>query len=465
MEMILSLATVALMALYLGLGVIGALLAWRRRGLWRVAGAVLALQAALALAAQVALSILSPGIGEPFIRIRLFDLLAQVGGGLLVVGAVAGALVIAWRGLERRVMPGRPAWPAVAGLLLVLPVVAAGAMYAMVRASTPERERERDPNRRELTLAQGFAWSLYAQSKEWDNPTVMTFGPDGKLYVGDINGSIWVVSDARDGKSAATITRLADGFQLLLGLAWHDGELFVASQGKIEALRDANRDGTFDQRRTVVEGLPAMILRPHSNNSITFGPDGRLYFGVGATTAAEHEPYELAASVLSVKPDGSDLKVFARGFGNTFAVAFNREGQMFGGDNSSGADPDEFNHIAEGEHYGFPYFAGDPPKRGGTNAPLLTFPPHSSPTGLSFYTGATFPTEYRDSAFITLWARGEIQRIEVARTSGGAYLSRATPFASGFLYPIGVVTGPDGNLYVADFGTSAIYKIVYTGRL
>jgi len=26
-----------------------------------------------------------------------------------------------------------------------------------------------------------------------------------------------------------------------------------------------------------------------------------------------------------------------------------------------------------------------------------------------------------------------------------------------------VITGPDGNLYIADFGTSAIYRITYNG--
>ena len=40
-----------------------------------------------------------------------------------------------------------------------------------------------------------------------------------------------------------------------------------------------------------------MILKPHSNNGIAFGPDGRLYFGVGSTTNAEFETNNLAASI------------------------------------------------------------------------------------------------------------------------------------------------------------------------
>jgi glucose/arabinose dehydrogenase len=459
MTTLLSLTTLALFTLYGGLLISGVLLATRRG--WRVAGITLVLLTSLALAAQVALSVLSPGIGEPFIRIDLGELLTQAGAGLLVVGAVAALL---WRGLPRfwRWLSGRRRpGPIVAGMLALLPIVAGLTMYGMVYAGTPARERERDPLKREIVLPEGFSWSVFASSTEWDNPTVMAFSPDGRLFVGDISGALWVV-DGRPGGPAPAISKLEEGYQLLLGLAWRDDELFVASQGKIEALRDADGDGRFEQRRTVVQDLPAMVLRPHSNNSITFGPDGRLYFGVGSTSDGEVEQHPLAAAILSVNPDGSDLRVFARGFGNPFAVAFNSEGQLFGGDNSVRDEPDEFNHIVEGGHYGFPYYFGDPPD-GGTTGALATFPAHSAPTGVSFYSGDNFPAEYRDNAILALWARGELQRIEVAQTTAGAYLSRVTTFGSGFLYPIGAVTGPDGALYVADFGTSAIYRISYNG--
>jgi glucose/arabinose dehydrogenase len=446
-----------LLGLYAAAAVSGGLLAVRGRGWWRVAGALLLLEALLALGAQVALSTLSPGLGEPYIRVALAQTLTLALGGAAALAAATGLVVagVRWGRQQRR--------RGAVALLVTLPLLAAAAMAAMVFASTPERERERDPLRRQISLPPGFSANIYARSSEWDNPTVMAFGPDGKLYVGDINGGLWVVSQPGGPDTPATIRKLAANFTLLLGLVWHDGELFVASQGKIEALRDSNGDGSFEQRRLVVGDLPAMVLRPHSNNSLTFGPDGRLYFGVGSTTNGDYEPNPLAASVLSVRPDGSDLRVFARGFGNTFAVAFNRDGAMFGGDNSNGQEPDEFNQIEEGGHYGYPYFYGDPPKNNGTIGALVTFPAHSAPTGVAFYSGTRFPVTFQDNAFLTLWATGELRRVEVARTAGGAYLARATTFASGFLNPVGVVVGPDGDLYVADFGTSAIYRITYQG--
>jgi putative membrane-bound dehydrogenase-like protein len=471
--MLLTFATLAVLAFCISVGVAGVALLRRARGAWRAVGAVLLAQALLATAALVALSTIPFGIGEPLIRVPFRDILIQVLGSAVAIGGVAGLVYLVARRAGARLAQQPGPSPraggrrlAAAGLLVVVPLVAAASMAGLVRASTPERERERDPNKRPITLSPGFASNVFVQGT-MDNPTTIVFGPDNKLYIADISGAIWVAEDANQDGAAETIKPFADGFSLLVGLAWHAGELYTASSGKIEALRDSDGDGRADQRRLVVGDLPSLVLKPHSNNGLAFGADGRLYFGVGSTTEGQIEDNPLAAAILSVKPDGSDLKAFARGLGNTFDVAFNSSGALFGGDNSPGGeedgeDPaDEFNYLVEGEHYGYPYFYGDPPKNNGTRGALVTFPAHSSPTGVSFYSGDTFPALYHDNAFITLWNRGEVARVELARTSGGDYLARSTTFGRGFLYPIDTATGPDGNLYVADFGTSAIYRITY----
>lgn len=461
--MLLSFATLALLTLYIGLGIGGGLL-FRQGGGWRIVGILLIAQAFLAFAAQVTLSMLPFGIGEPLIRVPLQELVLQM---LIIVSAISliTLLVIAGIRFSARLQKPVQRRTAITGLLILLPLIASASMFGMVQASLPERERERDPSKREIVLHPDFSWSIYAQGT-MDNPTSITFGPEGELYIADIDGNLWIARDDNNDYVVDSITEWASGFNLLVGVAWFEDELYTASSGKIEALRDTDGDDVADQRRLIVDELPSLLLRPHSNNGIVFGPDNRLYFGVGSTTNGEFETQELAATVLSVNPDGSDLRVFARGFGNTFDVAFNQDGELFGGDNSpmggDGAElPDEFNHIVEGQHYGYPYFYGDQPENGGTRAPLTSFPAHSAPTGLTFYSGDQYPPEYRDNAFVTLWNNGQIERVEVAQTAGGAYLSRTTTFGSGFLYPIDAVTGPDGNLYIADFGTSAIYRITH----
>jgi glucose/arabinose dehydrogenase len=451
--MIFTLSAV-LMALWGATIALGIAMLARRRF---VLGALLVAEGALAIAVQYALSTIPVGIGEPLLRIPRNEFLIAAGIGA-VVFVVTLVLLLTRRDIAATAFKRKGA--AIA-LPLVVPLVAAGALWGTSQLSIPERERERDAGKRSIELPAGFTANIYAQGIP-DNPTTMAFAPGGRLYIADINGTIWHGDEIAGQNKLGPLTKFADGFNLLTGLAWRDGELYVSSAGKVEALRDTNGDGEADSRRTLVDNLPALILMPHSNNSLTFGPDGRLYFGVGSTSDGGRETRQYAASILSVSPDGGDVRVVATGFGNPFEMAFNQSGDLFSGDNQGLASPDgapppdELNFIVPGGEY-------DDLDLNNPNArePIVQFPPHSTPTGLTFYTGNTYPPEYLDNAFAALWTRGEVARIVLNKTPQGNYAASPSVWGSGFLYPIDVVNGPDGNLYIADFGTSVIYRVTY----
>jgi hypothetical protein len=177
--MLLSFATLAVLAFCISAGVVGALLLWHRRAGGRVIGGVLLAQALLATSALVVLCTLPFGIGEPLIRVPFRDILVQTLGSAAVIGGVAALVYLIARAASTRLVPkhgpgekhlGRRL--AVVGLLIAVPLVAAGSMAGLVRASTPERERERDPNKRPITLSSGFASNVFVQGT-MDNPTIM----------------------------------------------------------------------------------------------------------------------------------------------------------------------------------------------------------------------------------------------------------------------------------------------------
>lgn len=460
--MLLSAISLILLTFLMAAGVVGLRLALDARGRRRMVGVALVIQALLFGALQVLLSTV-PLLGlTPSIPVDLGATLAGAGGTLLAIGLGAGLAWALWAGLRRRAERGRGP---LAAALLAVPLIGSLGLAGLWQLSTPERVRERDPNLRAIQVPAGFRSQVFVQGTI-DNPTSLAFGPADELYIGDIAGGIWVARDADGDGVADGLRPFADGFRFLTGLAWHQGELYVASQGKVEALRDTNGDGSADARRLVVDGLPSMVYIPHTNNALAFGPDGRLYFGVGSTSGGETESNPLAAGILSVNPDGSGLQVYARGLSNSFDVAFNAAGDMFAADNQPGAEAsgnagDELNQIVEGAHYGYPYYYGDAPDPGTTRAPIASFPPHSSPNGLTFYNAGQFPADYADNLFIALWSTGEVYRVEMAKTAAGAYLTRSASFAQGFVYPLDVIVGPDGSLYVADFGTSAVYRISF----
>lgn len=403
--------------------------------------------------------------GEEILHTGLTPLLVTVGIVLLSLGLT----VVLIFGLVRGVnwLLHRRYWGlALAGLLMIWAAVTGGTVAWLLAATLPREPITRDPQKGEIKIVPGFAVTIFS-AERFKVPANLEFGPDGQLYVCDKNGIVWAIADVnRDGKGE-TPREFARGFNTPVGLAWNGNDLYVASHGIVSVIRDRDGDGRADERRDIVTGLPARLYPWHANNDLTFGSDGRLYFAVGSTTDAATETHPYAASILSVNPDGSDLRIFATGVRNPFDLAFNAEGDLFATDNGPDgwkiAPGDELNYIVEGGDYGFPRYFEEPPIGSGTHGPVLIFPPHASADGITFYNGQQFPPEYRDNAFVALWNRHEVYRIQLNKTPNGDYEAHGSLFASGFLNPLDVATGPDGSLYVLDYSGEAIYRITYTG--
>lgn len=147
-----------------------------------------------------------------------------------------------------------------------------------------------------VVLPAGFGLSTFGETPGL-LPTSLTFGPDGRLYVAAIqgvtvaNGFQFIASGgilAFDdlGGVGGPPAEVAGGMDQVLGITFGpDGTLYAAdnaaNKGRIQALRDADGDGVYEQRRTVVENIPN---GRHQTNGMTFGPDGMLYVANGSAT-------------------------------------------------------------------------------------------------------------------------------------------------------------------------------------
>ena len=158
-----------------------------------------------------------------------------------------------------------------------------------------------------LHLPHGYHASIYATGL--DHPTALSFGPDGRLYVSEDVGS--VVSVVRGTARPRPFLR-----KLLvpLGLLWRGRTLYVSESGRVETFGAQGR-----RLRVVLSGLP---YRLHQQDAIVAGPDGRLYLGSGSTCDAcvEHNPR--SAAILSFRPDGTGLRVVAKGLRNPYGLLF-----------------------------------------------------------------------------------------------------------------------------------------------
>jgi glucose/arabinose dehydrogenase len=347
-----------------------------------------------------------------------------------------------------------------------------------------------------LTLPPGFSVEVY--TSDVPGARSMALAPDGTLFVGTRRSTVYAVLDRDKNMKADGVVSWSTSLKTPNGLAFRDGALYVGELNRIvrfDNVLDAVASGAGSQLtpKVIVDNLPSDL--PHGWKYIAFGPDGYLYFQVGApcNVCLRPDPY---AAILRVKPDGTGQEIFARGVRNSVGLAwhpdtkelwFTDNGRDLLGDHTPS---DELNHAPKaGLHFGFPHCHEgatpdpDPQIVSGRSCaefapPAHQLGPHVAALGLTFYRGAMFPPEYKTRLFIV--NHGSWNRTPDAGPSGyrimtatvqGQKVVKYEPFATGFLQgrlawgrPVDLLEMPDGSLLVSDDTSGAIYRITYSKK-
>lgn len=347
------------------------------------------------------------------------------------------------------------------------------------------------PQLETLKLPAGFQIAVYADQVQ--GARSMALAPDGTLFVGTRGNRLFAVVDANKDNVAEKVMELATNLRTPNGLAFKDGTLFVGELNRIvrfDNVLDAVKAGSGASLtpKVVLEGLPSDFM--HGWKYIAFGPDGYLYYQIGApcNICDRGDPY---ASIWRVKPDGTGNEIFARGVRNSVGIDWDpRTKEAWftenGRDNLGDEQPnDELNHAAKGSlHFGYPYCHEgtiSDPEFGANHpcsnyeAPAQKLGPHVASLGLKFYTGAMFPAEYKNRLFIAQhgsWNRtpgaGPVGYRIMTATIENNKVVKYEPFAEGFLQgrlawgrPVDLLQMPDGSMLVSDDNAGAIYRITY----
>ena len=333
-----------------------------------------------------------------------------------------------------------------------------------------------------IKLPPGFAISLWAEAP---NARALALGKNGTVFVGSMSaGKVYAITDRAGVRQVRT---LASGLNMPVGVAFHDGALYVSEVSRI--LRFDNIEASLDQPpKPVVVSDSFPKDRHHGWKFIAFGPDGMLYVPVGAPcNICEPDPLRYAL-ISRIKPDGKGYEVYARGVRNsvgfdwhpeTKELWFTDNGRDWLGDESP---PDELNHAPRKDmHFGYPYCHADDiadPEFGAKHAcrdfitPAAKLDAHVAPLGMRFYTGSMFPPEYRNQIFVAehgSWNRSKKigYRLQLVRIKDNKVVKQEI-FASGWQQgesvwgrPVDVLVMPDGALLVSDDHAGAIYRISY----
>jgi len=344
-----------------------------------------------------------------------------------------------------------------------------------------------------LNLPPGFGVSTFAQGLR--DPRMMALGPDGQLYVAERGAGRIVRLPDRDGDGVADgVEVVAEGLDAPSSIAFYqDGSLYAGETKRVLRLSapdeaDEYIRGVFQERETIVDGLPS---GGHATRTVLFSPDGSaLFVSIGSSCNVCVEEDARRAAIMRYNPDGSGGQVYAQGLRNAVGITFRPgTGELWATNNGRdwlGDDqpPETVYHLHEGDNAGWPYCHsgrivdpdyGGPNSCDGVVAPAVEMQAHSAPLGLTFYTGAQFPEEYRGDLFVAFhgsWNRAvptgyKVVRIPIQDGQAG----QAQDFATGWLRangsqwgrPVDVLTGADGSLFVSDDSGGSIYRIFYAG--
>jgi glucose/arabinose dehydrogenase len=425
-------------------------------------------------------------------------------------------------------------------------------VYRKVRALSQFDHTTRNSKISDFNLPPEYNIEVFAFGL--DAPVAMAFSTTGDIFIADsgINSGI------------SKIIRLSNGrFDIIdqnfntpiTGLSYLNGDLYVSHKGFITVLHP---NGI---RQDIIAGLPCNGDFALSN--IAFGPDGKMYFGLGTATnsgvvgsdnlwitshplladtpatniivngqnfvtnntftslkekaytgafspyGVPNEPNEVkkgcvkaSGSILRANKDGTELELVAWGFRNPIHLEFNRNNQLFvsnrgydvRGSRPIANAPDEFYQVIPGIWYGWPdYSAGEPvtlPKfqpEGGKQpefllanhpnippAPLAKLSPHSSITGFDFNYNSSFGnygdvyiTEFGSYGPITVGQSApyegighRISRIDINTGGISTFIGNKSGLPvsvtgeGGFGRPVDIKFGPDGAMYILDFGIS-----------
>ena len=338
------------------------------------------------------------------------------------------------------------------------------------------------------TLPTGFTESQWGSSMS-GGPTTMAFAPDGRLFVCLQDGHLRVID--KDGVLLAnpfvTLSVDSNGERGLLGVAFdpnfasnHYVYVYYTVPGSPAHNRisrfTANGDVAVTNTEFVVVDLDNLSSATnHNGGAIHFGPDGKLYAGVGenANGANAQSLSNRLGKILRINSDGTipsdnpasfpgitgstsgaNRAIWAVGLRNPFTFAFQPGTTRLFINDVGQSTWEEINDGIAGSNYGWPTAEGPAsPPNPNFRDPIFYYGHGSSSTtgcaivGGAFYNPSVlqFPSSFVGKYFFADLCSSWIRVLNPSSNT-------ASDFAGGISSPVDLHVGPDGALYYLTHG-------------
>jgi glucose/arabinose dehydrogenase len=419
---------------------------------------------------------------------------ASIGRRLLRAGTIA-ATFAAWPAVAQQPAP-QPAAPAAAAptgpaaappWAQGRPEAAIGVPLAPIAPPPIPTAADKLPIEK-LKAPKGFKIELYAAGV--GNARTLRQGDKGTVFVGSrLLDKVYAIVDKGEKREVKPIY---SGLYRPNGLAFKDGVLYIAELSRISKVEKIEDNLDNPPKPVVIyDDLPKD--EAHGWKFLTIGPDDKLYFQVGAPCNI-CMPSPAHAQIRRINLDGSGAEVVARGIRQIVGMDFSPiTKQLYFTENSrdwlSEDIPEEkLNRLTQPgkDNFGYPYChqgnIADQEFGWGHSCDEFTKPiallgPHTAALGMRFYTGNTFPSEYRNAIFIARhgsWNRTKKigGDIVVAKLSEDGAVTSIEPFITGFIENNNYVGRPadvefvkDGSMLISDDFNGAVYRVTYSSTV
>jgi putative membrane-bound dehydrogenase-like protein len=301
----------------------------------------------------------------------------------------------------------------------------------------------------------GRCWVVESFGYPNDVPKDPGTGADNIKILEDTNG---------DGK-ADKVTVFASKLRHCTTLVFVKGGVVATDGPDIVFLRDDNNDGVSDTRTVLATGL--RIWDTHASTShFTYGLDNWIYATVGYSgvkMTLNGKDMEFGASVFRFRPDVSKLEFLQRTTNNTWGLGLTEEGDVIG--STANNNPSWLLTVPAAAYEGSGLEQPYTPRL--DDAPLY-FPNTKDITqvdqldrftaaaGHQFYTDNLLKDIFTPEQAFICEPTGHLAAIGTLRPKGSIMstdLRGNNVFASvdAWAAPVAARTGPDGNVWIADW--------------
>lgn len=336
-----------------------------------------------------------------------------------------------------------------------------------------------EDSKQHIQVPDGFTVELFAAEPDIINPIAFTWDERGRLWVvqsqdypheleNEVGGDRITICEDTDGDGRADqFTDFATKQSLTTGIVKVKGGIIVAQAPDMVFLQDTDGDDVMDEKKVLFGGFGIWDTHAGPAN-LKYGVDNMLWGSVGYSGFENKfgaEEVEFKMGVYRFTKDGKYFEPVGRFNNNTWGLGFNEQFEVFGSTANNnhacyvGIPLKHYSYLHKQPEWALnaDFIQGHYEITAADTIPLQQVDVrggYTAAAGANFYTARNYPEAYQNHMYVNE-PTGHVVHLARIEKDGAGYVEvdGGNIFAStdAWTAPVYSETGPDGNLWVADW--------------